>query len=111
MDADDKVPKGSSIKYVIAKAKKQVKIPTGLVGKNMDEVQKKLKDKKLEAEIVYKSFPGYEYGVVVEVEGEGTEVSEGSSVKVYVSNWRDDSPESEGAGNGATTGTNTGGNN
>jgi len=110
VDADDKVPKGSSIKYVIAKAKKQVKIPTDLVGKNMDEVQKKLKDKKLEAEIVYKSFPGYEYGVVVEVEGEGTEVSEGSSVKVYVSNWRDESQEGGGTGNGATTGTNTGGN-
>lgn len=93
-DAGDEVEAGSTVEYVVSKGeepKTQVKIPTGLVGKDIDYVKRKLESLGFKVDVEYQMYPGYEYGIVVTVEGEGTEVDEESTVKVSVSKWRDDS--------------------
>ena len=92
-DAGDEVAKGSTVEYVVSKGEEQSKVPTGLVGKDMQYAKDVLKSNNLYADIQLGSYPGCAKGTVVEVENEGKEVPKGSYVKVYVSDWepQDDS--------------------
>lgn len=103
-DYGDEVAKGTKVDYVVSKGeepKEMVPIPTGLTEKDIDYVTKRLESKGFKVSVQYDSYPGYDYGIVVEVENEGKELPKGSTVKVYVSNWRNDAPG--GSDGGANT--------
>lgn len=90
-DWGTEVAKGSTVKFVVSKgeeAKERIPAAVELEGKDIASVTKILEDKGFKVSPQYKSYPGYEYGTVVEVEDAGREVTKGSTVTVYVSTWR-----------------------
>lgn len=90
-DWGTEVAKGSTVKFVVSKgeeAKERIPVAVELEGKDIASVTKILEDKGFKVNPQYKSYPGYEYGTVVEVEDAGREVTKGSTVTVYVSTWR-----------------------
>lgn len=77
---------GDTIKIWISKGEKLVNVPELLVGKEKDEVVRKIEEAELKVEIKEENSDKMESGKVIKVEpAEKTEVAAGSTVKVYVS--------------------------
>lgn len=77
---------GDTIKVWVSKGEKLVNVPELLVGKEKDEVVRKIEEAELKVEIKEENSEKMETGKVIKVEpAEKTEVAAGSTVKVYVS--------------------------
>lgn len=90
-DWGTEVAKGSTVKFVVSKGEEaKVRIPSDrtLEGRDAASVQKELEDLGFVVQIKWSSYPGVQYGFVGEVEDAGREVAKGSTVTVYLSNWR-----------------------
>lgn len=90
-DWGTEVAKGSTVKFVVSKGEEaKVRIPSDrtLEGRDAASVQKELEDLGFVVQIKWNSYPGVQYGFVGEVEDAGREVAKGSTVTVYLSNWR-----------------------
>lgn len=95
-EAGEEVTKGTVIRFSVSAGKDKVTIDEDLVGKSAYYVQQELKGLGLKVEIEYDEFPGCADGTVAEIEGAGTEVFKGSTVKVYVSTWKGNPSENPG---------------
>lgn len=90
-DWGTEVAKGTTVKFVVSKGEEaKVGIPSAetLEGRDASSVQKELEDLGFVVQIKWKSYPGVQYGFVGKVEDAGSEVTKGSTVTVYLSNWR-----------------------
>ncbi len=77
---------GETIKIWVSKGQKTVNVPDLLVGKKKEDVVSAIEEAELKVEIVEENSDKMESGKVIKVEpAEKTEVSAGSTVKVYVS--------------------------
>ncbi|MEV0149356.1 MULTISPECIES: Stk1 family PASTA domain-containing Ser/Thr kinase [unclassified Nonomuraea] len=82
--AGTEIEKGETVKVVVSKGKKKVKVPDGLIGLTREEAGQILKDAGLTATIKTKSSTRKQGTVISTDPAAGEEVEEGGSVTLYV---------------------------
>ena len=94
-DANEKKTKGTRVTIVISEGKNTKVVPANLIGKSASDAQSALEELGFVVSIVEQYNSQQAKGKVFKVEGAGTQMGVGSTIKVYVSLGDEPTSESE----------------